>query len=168
MGEGIMDKPNFKLQYKNWSIKFFQEFEALAYKAIFERGYVDVDFNKQHWNIHLKNLLSLNTNVVRLLFDGEVLVGFYILQFHVLPWNQRTYSLLSLLHLAPGFRSVGIYESMFRDAEAIAKLNNAAAIQALDQSILMQESERRTLFHNTGFNLADNIWEKQDNDKIDG
>jgi len=95
-------------------------------------------------------------------------VGFYILQFHVLPWNQRTYSLLSLLHLSPEFRSVGTYSSMFKDAEAIAKLNNAAAIQALDQSILMQESERRTLFHNTGFNLADNIWEKQDGDKIDG
>ena len=116
-------------RFENWSIKHFTKFEEIAYKAIFERGMVDVDFDKQHWNIHLKNLVSLSSNIVRLLYKGDDLVGFYILQLHNLPWNHRTQALFQLMHLAPAHRNSATYNSMFRDADALCQYNNVEKIQ---------------------------------------
>ena len=67
------------IRFETWSIKWFTQFEQVAYKAIFERGMVDVDFNKQHWNLHLKNLLALQNNICRLLVHKDQVIGFYIL-----------------------------------------------------------------------------------------
>ena len=148
-----------QVRYEDFNIRHFAEFERLAYRAVFERGMVDVDFNKQHWNLHLKNLVSLNSNVIRLLFMGKELVGFYILQLHTLPWNHRTQALFQLMHLAPDFRDHRIYTSMFRDAEAICDNNGVERIQTTDTAIQMDEGQKLSLLHNHNYHHIDGVWE---------
>jgi hypothetical protein len=155
MGEIIMTN----LRFLDFNIRHFADFERLAYKAVFERGYVDVDFNKQHWNLHLKNLVSLNSNVIRLIYDAQDMVGFYIIQLHTLPWNHRTQALFQLMHLQPDHRNTEIYNAMFRDAEQICQVNNVERIQTTDTAIQMEEGERLSLLHNYNYHHIDGVWE---------
>lgn len=150
-------------RFEHWSIKHFTKFEDIAYKAIFERGMVDVDFNKQHWNIHLKNLVSLGSNIVRLLYKGDDLVGFYILQLHNLPWNHRTHALFTLLHIIPGHRTVPLFEAMLRDAKNLAKANNVVTIQTSDKAFLLDDNDKLTLLHRAGFDQIEMVWESKEN-----
>ncbi len=147
------------IRYMDWNNKYFTEFEKLAYKAVFERGFVDMDFERPHWQTHLKNLVSVNSNIVRLLFDKEHMIGFYILQLHSLPWNSKTQAIFQLMHLAIDYRSKDIYNSMFRDCQAICRLNNVEKIQTTDQSIQLQHDDKLTFLHNNNFHQIDNIWE---------
>lgn len=150
-------------RFENWSLQHFTKFEDIAYRAIFERGMVDVDFNKQHWNIHLKNLVSLSSNIVRLLYKGDELVGFYILQLHNLPWNHRTHALFTLLHIIPGHRTVPLFEALLRDAKALAKANKVVTIQTSDKAFLLEENDKLTLLHRAGFDQIEMVWESKEN-----
>jgi len=152
-----MDTKNIK--FEDWSIKWFGQFEQVAYKAIFERGMVDVDFNKQHWNLHLKNIVALQHNVVRLLLDKDQIVGFYILQLHNLPWNHRTHALFTLLHIVPEYRTLNLFQAMMRDAQALAKNNNVVSIQTSDKAFLLPDNEKLSLLHNAGFDQIEMVWE---------
>ena len=51
------------MEFRDFHIKDFEKFNQLAYKAVFERGFVDTEFDKQNWNTHMKRLVSLNSNV---------------------------------------------------------------------------------------------------------
>jgi hypothetical protein len=155
MGEGLMQG----VRYLDFNTRHFAEFEQLAYRAIFERGFVDVDFNKQHWNQHIKNLVSLNSNIVRLLFANDTMIGFYIIQLHTLPWNHRTQALFQLMHLQAEFRNPKIYTSMFRDAEALCLANGVEKIQTTDTAIQMDEGQKLTLLHNHNYHHVDAVWE---------
>ena len=148
---------------KSFDKNNFAEFEQLAYKAVFERGFVDVDFNKQHWNIHLKNLLSYHNNIVRMAFDKGEVVGFYILQLHQLPWNHRTHGLFTLIHMAPNHRSLPQWQKLLDDAIQQAKDNDVTRLQTTDASFLMDNAEKNTLLHTKGFHLVDTIYEVNTN-----
>ena len=157
MGESIMTAQD--IRFETWSIKWFTQFEQVAYKAIFERGMVDVDFNKQHWNLHLKNLLALQNNICRLLVHKDQIVGFYILQLHDLPWNHRTHALFTLLHIIPEYRSLTLFQAMMRDSQAIAKANNVVSIQTSDKAFILPENDKLTLLQNAGFDQIEMVWE---------
>ena len=151
------------IKIKSFEQKDFAEFEKLAYKAIFERGYVDVDFNKQHWNIHLKNLLSYHNNIIRLVFDQHEMVGFYILQLHTLPWNSRSQGLFTLVHMGPDHRSMTHWQELLDDALEQARQNEVTKLQSSDTSFLMNNAEKNTLFMDKGFNLIDTVYEVNTN-----
>lgn len=148
---------------KSFDNKNFAEFEKLAYKAVFERGYVDVDFNKQHWNIHLKNLLSYHNNIIRMAFDNNEIVGFYILQLHTLPWNSRTQGLFTLVHMAPKYRTLAHWKRLLDDALDQARQNAVTKLQTSETSFLMNNVEKNTLFIDRGFNLIDTVYEVNTN-----
>jgi len=154
MGEIIMN-----VVFRDFHKRDFVEFESLAYRAIFERGYVDIDFNKQHWNLNLKNLVSLNSNIIRLVYIQDQMVGFYIIQLHTLPWNHRTQALFQLMHLEGQHRNSAVYHLMFRDAERVCEDNEVEKIQTTDTAILMDEGERLTLLHNHNYHQIDGVWE---------
>jgi len=145
--------------FRDFNKRDFTEFESLAYRAIFERGYVDIDFNKQHWNLNLKNLVSLNSNIIRLVYIQDQMVGFYIIQLHTLPWNHRTQALFQLMHLEGQHRNSAVYHLMFRDAERVCEDNRVEKIQTTDTAILMEEHERLTLLHNHNYYQIDGVWE---------
>jgi len=145
--------------FKDFTIRDFTEFESLAYRAIFERGYVDIDFNKQHWNLNLKNLVSLNSNIIRLVYIQDQMVGFYIIQLHNLPWNHRTQALFQLMHLEGQHRNSAVYHLMFRDAERVCEDNQVEKIQTTDTAIQMEEGERLSLLHNHNYHHIDGVWE---------
>jgi hypothetical protein len=154
MGEIIMN-----VVFKDFHQREFAQFEKLAYHAIFERGLVDIDFNKQHWNLNLKNLLSLNSNLVRTVYIKDEMVGFYIIQLHNLPWNHRTQAVFQLMHLESKHRNHAVYHLMFRDAERLCDENNVEKIQTTDTAIQMDEGQKLTLLHNHNYHHIDAIWE---------
>ncbi len=152
------------MDIRDFHIKDFEQFNELAYKAVFERGFVDTEFNKQNWNTHMKRLVVLNSNVVRCVFDKADMIGFYILQLHNLPWNHRTQGLFTLIHLTGDNRTPELYASLFRDAQAVAQANNCEKIQTTDQSIMGDTTLKLNLLHGQEYNQIDFVWEK----KIDG
>ena len=154
MGEIIMN-----VVFRDFNKRDFTEFQSLAYRAIFERGFVDIDFNKQHWNLHLKNMVSLNSNIIRLVYIQDQMVGFYIIQLHNLPWNHRTQALFQLMHLEGQHRNSAVYHLMFRDAESMCEDNGVEKIQTTDTAIQMDEGERLTLLHNHNYHHIDAVWE---------
>ena len=151
------------LRFETFDMMHFEDFQSLAYRAIFERGYVDVDFNKQHWNIHLKNIVSLNSNIIRLITVDKELIGFYIIQLHNLPWNHRTHAIFTLMHIVPKFRNLQTYEIMFKDAEYMMHENKVQVIQTTNESILLPENDKMTLLHNNGYNHTEQVWEAKRN-----
>lgn len=157
MGETVME-------IRDFHIKNFNEFNALSYKAVFERGYVDVDFDKTNWNTHIKRLVTLNSNIVRCVFEKDIMVGFYILQLHNLPWNHRTQALFTLIHMTPEHRTQDIYSALFRDAQAVAQANNCEKIQTSDQSILTDNNTKLNLLHGQEYHQIDFVWEKKINE----
>jgi hypothetical protein len=152
-----------QLKFETFDMRHFEAFQEIAYKAIFERGFVDVEFNKQHWNIHLKNLVTLNSNIVRLIWVDNELIGFYIIQLHNLPWNHRTHAIFTLMHIVPKHRNVSAYEIMFKDAEYLMHENKVSVIQTTNESIMLPENEKLTLLHNNGFNHTEQVWESKRN-----
>ena len=151
------------MQFRDFHIKDFNDFNELAYKAVFERGFVDTEFDKQNWNTHLKRLVSLNSNVVRCVWQDDQMVGFFILQLHNLPWNHRTQGLFTLIHLTPQLRTKEIYASLFRDAQAVAQANHCEKIQTTDQSILCDNDTKLNILHGQDYNQIDFVWEKKIN-----
>ena len=152
------------MEFRDFHIKDFEKFNQLAYKAVFERGFVDTEFDKQNWNTHLKRLVVLNSNIVRCVWIKDELIGFYILQLHNLRWNHRTQCLFTLIHLAGDYRTQEIYASLFRDAQAVAQANNCEKIQTTDQSILCDNNTKLNLLHGQDYNQIDFVWEKKINE----
>lgn len=149
------------MDIRDFHIKDFNQFNELAYKAVFERGFVDREFDKQNWNTHMKRLVVLNSNVVRCVWHEQEMVGFYILQLHNLPWNHRTQGLFTLIHLSGQYRNREIYASLFRDAQAVAQANHCEKIQTTDQSILCDNDTKLEILHGQDFNQIDFVWEKK-------
>lgn len=151
------------MEIRDFHIRDFNQFNELAYKAVFERGFVDTEFDKQNWNTHMKRLVVLNSNVVRCVFTDGEMIGFYILQLHNLPWNHRTQGLFTLIHLTPAHRTKEIYASLFRDAQAVAQANHCEKIQTTDQSLLCDHDTKLNLLHGQDYNQIDFVWEKKIN-----
>ena len=152
------------MEIRDFNIKQFQEFDDLAYKAVFERGFVDTDFNRQNWNIHLKRLVALNSNIVRCVYDANELVGFYILQLHNLPWNHRTQGQMTMIHLQPNYRTTDVWLALFRDVNAVAQANNCEKIQTTDASILCDSVAKMNILNSQKFDQIDFVWEKRIDD----
>jgi hypothetical protein len=151
------------IRFETFTIKHFPDFERLAYKAVFEKGWVDMDFDRQHWNTHVKNTVSLASNITRCLFDGKELIGFYILQLHNLPWNKNTHAIMTLMHIGPSYRTVELYQAMLRDADAICSANQVKKLQTSTESFLLRDDEKLTLLHNNNFQQIDMVWEVSKN-----
>ena len=95
----------------------------LGYRAVVERGWVDRDFDKTNFNIQVKNILSLETNLAFGLFKDNVLIGFAVAQIDQFPWNTKKKCHIDLIHMDTEHRHEAYYQLLLDTIYAFCREN---------------------------------------------
>jgi len=153
MGQGIMNT------IRLIKAKDVQQVLDLAYKAVFERGWVGTDFDKQHFNIQVKNVISHQFNRVVGMFKGETLVGFAVAQLEQNIWNTEIKCHIDLVHLDVNHRQREYYQLLLDSLISYCKANNIKHIRTSRNSWLLEELDRLDFLHNNRFVETDSNWD---------
>ncbi len=134
---------------------------GLAYKAVVERGWVDMDFDKTNFNIQVKHILSQESNMSFGLFKDEVLIGFAIAQIDMFPWNTKKKCHLDLIHMDTDHRNQAYYQLLLDTIYAFCRENNIKHLRTSSNSYLFNNKHERIEFLiKNGFNEIDIDWER--------
>jgi hypothetical protein len=139
-----------------------QQVLDLAYKAVFERGWVTTDFDKQHFNIQVKNtLIHHNNHCIGMFRDDKELVGFAVAQIDQFIWNTEKKCHIDLVHLDQDHRHPQYYQLIMDSIMAFCKVNNIKYIRTSRSSWLLPELERMDFLHDNRFFETDSNWDWQ-------
>jgi len=133
----------------------------LSYKAVFERGLVGTDFNKQNFNFQVKNLLISAEFKSFGLFVGHTLMGFAIINCFSLPWSMTKKCLIYLLHLDPHNRTLENYQILLDTVTEFCAERNVHHIVTCGEAYLLDEHNKHNFFIQNNFTQQDTVWEKQ-------
>ena len=132
----------------------------LAYKAVYERGWVGIDFDKASFNFRVKSILIHAQNKCFGMFDEQKLIGFVVAQIDTLPWNTQLRCNIDLIHLDTAHRDCADYQSLFDTVVGYCNDNNIKNIRTSSSCYLMNLGEKEEFLMNNGFLQIDSMWEK--------
>ncbi len=132
----------------------------LAYKAVVERGWVDMDFDKTNFNIQVKHILVSENNMCFGLFVEKDLIGFAIAQIDRFPWNTKKKCHIDLIHMDLTHRNEAYYQLLLDTIYAFCNENNIKHIRTSSNSYLLPRPNRMEFLIKNGFNEIDIDWEK--------
>ena len=132
----------------------------LAYKAVYERGWVGIDFDKTSFNFRVKSILIYAQNKCFGMFDEQKLIGFVVAQIDTLPWNTQLRCNIDLIHLDTAHRDCADYQSLFDTVVGYCNDNNIKNIRTSSSCYLMNLGEKEEFLMNNGFLQIDSMWEK--------
>lgn len=132
----------------------------LAYKAVYERGWVNTEFNKASFNFRVKSLLTGALNRCFGMFRDQTLVGFVVAQLETLPWNTQMRCVIDLIHLDTEHRDQSYYQLLFDTVMAFCNDNNIKMIRTSSNCYLLDDFAKDQFLRNNGFTQRDVTWEK--------
>lgn len=132
----------------------------LAYKAVYERGWVGVDFDKASFNFRVKSILVNAQNKCFGMFRDQILVGFAVAQIDTVPWNTQMRCLIDLIHLDIEHRDQAYYQLLFDTVIAYCNDHGIKNIRTSSNCYLMNLGEKEEFLMNNGFLQTDTTWEK--------
>lgn len=132
----------------------------LAYKAVYERGWVGVDFDKASFNFRVKNILISAQNKCFGMFHEQKLIGFVVAQIDTVPWNTELRCHIDLIHLDTAHRDPAYYQLLFNAAIGYCNDNNIKNIRTSSRCYLMDPLDKEAFLMNNGFLQIDTTWEK--------
>ena len=132
----------------------------LAYKAVYERGWVNTEFDKASFNFRVKSLLTGALNRCFGMFRDNVLIGFVVAQIDTLPWNTQLRCYIDLIHLDTEHRDPAYYQLLFDAVMQFCNDNNIKNIRTSSNCYLLDSDAKADLLMNNGFNQSDITWEK--------
>lgn len=141
-------------------IKDINQVLDLAYKAVFERGWVGVDFNRQDFNFKVKHTLVHKTNMCWGQFVDQKLIGFVVAMLEQVPWTTETRCHVDLVHLDVEHRSLTDYQLLINTVMTFCKENKIKNISTHNNCYLLSNEERMILLQNSGFYQQDVTWER--------
>ena len=141
-------------------IKEIGQFIELATKAVHERGYADIDFDKTNFNIQIKQLLSLHNNISFGLFKENILIGFIIAQTGSDPWSTKRKCHIQYLHMDTSHRHKAYYQLLLDAIYNYCKEKNITNIKTSTTAYLLDNNERLEFLIKNGFQKIDVVWEK--------
>jgi ribosomal protein S18 acetylase RimI-like enzyme len=132
----------------------------LAYKAVYERGWVGVDFDKASFNFRVKNILISAQNKCFGMFREQKLIGFVVAQIDTVPWNTELRCHIDLIHLDTAHRDPVYYQLLFDTVIGYCNDNNIKNIRTSSRCYLMDSLDKEEFLMNNGFLQTDTTWEK--------
>lgn len=137
-----------------------QQVLDMAYKAVYERGWVNVDFDKQHFNIQVKNVLATHNNhCIGMFKDDKILVGFVVAQIDQFIWNTQKKCHIDLVHLDTDHRHPQYYQLLMDSIMAFCRVNKIKFIRTSRSSWQLPEEMRMTFLNNNKFYETDSNWD---------
>ena len=141
-------------------VKEISQLIELATKAVYERGYADIDFDKTNFNIQIKQLLSLHNNISFGLFKENILIGFIIAQTGIDPWSTKRKCHIQYLHMDTSHRHKEYYQLLLDAVYNYCKEKNITNIKTSTTCYLLDKNERLEFLIKNGFQEIDVVWEK--------
>lgn len=136
----------------------------LAYKAAYEYGFVNTEFNKTSFNFKVKNVfVQPNSESFGLFLDNEM-IGGVVLNYDFLPWNESQRMIIDFLHISPSHRSLESYQFVLNYIKSHARLKNIETIRVTASNFSLNGLEKESLLHSNRFMTTDIIWERKLND----
>jgi len=132
----------------------------LAYKAVYERGWVGVDFDKASFNFRVKSILIRAQNKCFGMFHEQKLIGFVVAQIDTVPWNTQLRCYIDLIHLDTMHRDINYYQMLIDAVIGYCNDNNIKNIRTSSSCYLMGLGEKEEFLMNNGFLQIDASWEK--------
>lgn len=132
----------------------------LAYKAVYERGWVNTEFDKASFNFRVKSLLTGALNRCFGMFRDNVLVGFVVAQIDTLPWNTNMRCYIDLIHLDTTHRNSAYYQLLFDAVMRFCNDNNIKVVRTSSNCYLLDVDAKADLLMSNGFVQSDITWEK--------
>jgi hypothetical protein len=132
----------------------------LAYKAVYERGWVNTDFDKASFNFRVKSILVSAQNKCFGMFRDQELVGFAVAQIDTVPWNTQLRCYIDLIHLDTLHRNPAYYQLLFDSVLGYCNDNNIKNVRTSSNCYLMNANNREEFLMNNGFLQIDTTWEK--------
>lgn len=132
----------------------------LAYKAVYERGWVGVDFDKASFNFRVKSILIRAQNKCFGMFHEQKLIGFVVAQIDTIPWNTQLRCYIDLIHLDTMHRDSSYYQMLIDTVIGYCNDNNIKNIRTSSSCYLMGLGEKEEFLMNNGFLQIDASWEK--------
>jgi hypothetical protein len=132
----------------------------LAYKAVYERGWVNTEFDKASFNFRVKSLLTGALNKCFGMFRDTVLVGFVVAQIDSLPWNTNMRCYIDLIHLDTAHRDSAYYQLLFDAVMRFCNDNNIKVVRTSSNCYLLDVDAKADLLMSNGFVQSDVTWEK--------
>jgi len=133
----------------------------LAYKAVYERGWVDKDFNKLDFNFKVKSVFVNANNQCYGLFDDDRLVGFAVANLGFLPWVMKRKCLIELIHTDTEHRNCEDYQMLFDAIMQFCDENEIQHVRTHSKSYLLDPDTKANFLMNNGFLQADIAWERK-------
>lgn len=131
-----------------------------AYKAVYERGWVNTDFDKISFNFRVKSILvQANCKTFGMLRDDK-LVGIAVAQIDTAPWSTKLRCNLDLLHLDEDHRHPEYYQLLFKSVAEFCDKNNIKTIRTSGSSYLLDSTDRSAFLYGNGFREIDTAWER--------
>ena len=132
----------------------------LAYKAVYERGWVNTEFDKASFNFRVKSLLTGALNKCFGMFRENVLVGFVVAQIDTLPWNTNMRCYIDLIHLDTLHRDNAYYQLLFDAVMRFCNDNGIKVVRTSSNCYLLDVEAKADLLMSNGFVQSDTTWEK--------
>ena len=131
----------------------------LSYKAVVERGWADMEFNKIHFNQQVKQTIVYYRNKCFGMFKGDVLIGFCIAQLVPFVWTTNKKCYIELIHLDVNHRNAGYYQLLLNSVVSFCKRMNIKHIVTSNISFLLEPNDRINFFIKNGFQESEIKWE---------
>jgi hypothetical protein len=136
----------------------------LAYKAAYESGLVTTEFDKSIFNFKVKSIfVQPNSESFGMFREGEM-VGFVVITYDFLPWNDHRRMIVDFMHIAPDYRNADTYQLLMDHIMMLAEKSNIKSVRMLSSNILLDGFHKDTFMRYNGFMNTDVMWEAKYND----
>ena len=136
----------------------------LAYKAAYESGLVTTEFDKSIFNFKIKSIFVQPHSESFGLFIDEEMVGFAVVVYDFLPWNDHKRMIIDFFHVCPEYRSTDTYQVMMDHLRSVALQGDIKTIRMVSSNILLNANDREILMNMNGLKRTDVVYEGEIND----
>lgn len=147
-------------EIKICTIKDIDTVLEFAYKAVYERGWVDTDFDKISFNFRVKSILVQGNCKTFGMFRENKMVGIAVAQIDTAPWNTKLRCNMDLVHLDFEHRNPDYYQLLFQSVLDYCETHNIKTIRTSSTSYLLSASDRVEFLNDNGFREVDTAWER--------
>jgi hypothetical protein len=132
----------------------------LAFKAVYERGLADTEFDKQAFNFTVKNWFVKPTLEPLGIFLNDQLIGFAMLAYDKVFYSGRMRASIDLIHITAQHRDSNYYELLLKFVFKMCDDKGIDLIRTSSINYGLDSNKKESLLYSNGFKQTDTMWER--------